>query len=358
MTSFFEIDFMKVGNKGSGDAIAIRYDDENDLEYVHVVDGGYTDDGDKLVEHIKKYYNNPPYIDHVVLTHPDGDHAAGLKKVLEEFEVSALWMNRPWNHIDELIPLFEYKYTENGLIQRLKRDFQFTAELEEIAEENEIPINDVFQGSQIGEFMVLAPSYSRYIQLIVDSEKTPEPERKALIEGGVFQKALLVIRNVIAEWGQENLKGDTEGTSRENESSVVQYSEMCGEKILLTGDAGIEALQEAYEYAISMGVQLPGIDRLDVPHHGSRRNLSTDILDKWLGERLSAQSNSSTLSAIISANPNDTEHPKKAVVRALIHRGATVVQTDSGAIRTSKNAPDREGWSPVPPIDYPTDMEE
>ena len=60
--------------------------------------------------------------------------------------------------------------------------------------------------------------------------------------------------------------------------------------------------------------------------------------------------------AIISANRNDDDHPKKAVVRALIHRGAKVVQTNS-VLQTHRNAPNR-GWSDATPLQYPFDMEE
>lgn len=357
MTNFFEIDFLEAGNSGSGDAISLRYADNNGREYIHVIDGGYTDDGQELVSHIKKYYGSPRFIDNIVLTHPDGDHAAGLKKVLEEFKVGILWMNRPWNHIQPLLPLFEYEYTETGLTQRLKKDFPYTAELEKLAKEKEIEIRDAFQGARIGEFTILAPSQKRYVQLIVDSEKTPEAERKALMEGNIFKKAYIALKNIIAEWGEENLKGDTEGTSSENETSIVQFAELCDEKILLTGDAGVGALEEAYHYAVELGVALPGIDRFDVPHHGSRRNLSSEILDKWLGPKLSSPAEKPTISAIVSANRNDKNHPRKAVTRALVHRGAKVVQTN-GVICTSRNAPSRDGWSTAKPLEYPTDMEE
>ena len=283
MTKFFEIDFLEAGDKGSGDAIALRYRDDGGVDYVHVVDGGYTDDGDKIIEHIKKYYDDALSINHVVLTHPDGDHAAGLKKVLEEFSIGTLWMNRPWEHVEKLLQRFNYKYTKDGLILRLKKDFPHTAELEEIANEQGIEIRQVFRGDQIGEFTVLAPSLDRYIDLVVESDKTPEPERKAAIAGSIFERAAALIKSFAATWGEENLKGTSEGTSHENETSVVQFAELCGKKILLTGDAGVEALDEAYDYAVEVGIKLPGIDRFDAPHHGSRRNLSSDALDKWLG---------------------------------------------------------------------------
>ena len=356
--AFFEIDFLEAGENSSGDAIALRYEDDAGATYIHVVDGGYKDDGDKLVAHITKYYANPALVDNVVLTHPDGDHAAGLPSVLESFKVGVLWMNRPWNHLSALLPRFEYDYTETGLKRRLKRDFPNTAKLEEIAEEKGIEIRDAFQGDQIGSFTVLAPSKDRYLDLIVDSDKTPEPQRAAAIAGSVFERVVALLRRVAAVWGEENLKGDSEGTSRENESSVVQFANLCEKKILLTGDAGVEALNEAYDYAIAAGIDVsPWIDRFDVPHHGSRRNVSSEVLDRWLGAKLTKQAENPLFTAVISANTNDEEHPRKAVVRALIHRGAKVVQTD-GTIRSHCGAPARTGWSGVEPLDYPEDQEE
>lgn len=68
--------------------------------------------------------------------------------------------------------------------------------------------------------------------------------------------------------------------------SVVQYANLHGHRILLTGDAGRAGLAEAADYAPFAGLALPGIDRFQVPHHGSRRNVSTEILDRWLGAQL------------------------------------------------------------------------
>src|SRR5258706_15314493 len=105
MTDFYEIDYLAVETDKSGDAIALRYS-ANNATYVHVIDGGYLDTGDQLVEHIKRYYGTT-HIDHVVLTHPDQDHANGLRKVLESLTVGTLWINRPWLYAEELLPRFE-----------------------------------------------------------------------------------------------------------------------------------------------------------------------------------------------------------------------------------------------------------
>jgi glyoxylase-like metal-dependent hydrolase (beta-lactamase superfamily II) len=113
LANFFEVDFLDVEAKSSGDAICVRYE-LNGLTYIHVVDGGYQSTGEKVVNFINKHYGSPKRIDHVVATHNDGDHAGGPQKVLEDFEVGALWMLRPWAYAAELLPWFKRFTTVDG----------------------------------------------------------------------------------------------------------------------------------------------------------------------------------------------------------------------------------------------------
>ena len=157
-------------------------------------------------------------------------------------------------------------------------------------------------------------------------------------------------------WGQESLKGDTEGTTPDNETSIVQFADVCGKKVLLTGDAGVHALTEAYQAASGLGISTSPLDWFQVPYHGSRRNLSSGVLDAWLGRRLSGPLKSSAFDAVISANTSDSEHPKNAVVRALIHRGRRVNQTKGKLYLCSSGAPYR-GWGDAQPLEYPSNQE-
>ena len=113
MSDFFEIDFLDIESPKSGDAIPLRYQ-LNGITYIHVVDGGFQACGEKIVKHIRTYYGNPKYIDHVVVTHPDQDHTGGLITVLEEFTVGELWMLRPWMYAEELISRFA-QFTSVGI---------------------------------------------------------------------------------------------------------------------------------------------------------------------------------------------------------------------------------------------------
>src|SRR5688572_21385905 len=120
MSDYFEIDFLDVESKKSGDAIAMRYG-VGGYTYIHVVDGGFQATGDSIVAHLAKYYGTPTNINHVVLTHSDGDHAGGLLTVLERCNVGTLWMHRPWLHSSELLPRFPRVLSAANL-ERLLRE--------------------------------------------------------------------------------------------------------------------------------------------------------------------------------------------------------------------------------------------
>ncbi|MDD2466045.1 MAG: MBL fold metallo-hydrolase [Desulfobulbus sp.] len=354
MSDYFEIDFLKAGNGKSGDSIAIRYKN-NGKTRIHVVDGGFQETGEQLVEHINKYFDNPTQIDAVVLTHPDGDHAVGLRELFDNFTVNELWMLRPWLYADELIHRFSRFSNVENLKKRLKEIYPNVKKLEDLADEHSVPIFEPFQNAAIGDFTCLAPSKEGYLDLIVESEKTPESTKAAqesLLEaaGRILKQAVSYIR---AAWGEEVFPEDD--TSPENNMSIVQFAELCEQKILLTGDAGRATLEEAISFAPQAGLHLPGIDRIQVPHHGSRHNVSSKILDDLLGPKLGTKIENFT--AIISAAKDDKDHPRKAVIRAFMHRGAKVITTEENTISTFKNAPNR-GWTSVQSIPYPDDQEE
>jgi hypothetical protein len=355
MGDFYEIDFLPVHTSKSGDAIAMRYQIGPNW-YVQVVDGGYASTAADLSKHITTFYGTAQ-INRVVVTHPDRDHAEGLAAILDAFTVDELWMLRPWSYAQELLPHFARYSSARNLAERLKEQYPYIAELENIAIRKRIPIHEPFQGARIGPFTVLAPSRIRYLQLIVASEKTPQQAAdSAGILSELMKLAAPIAAFIKAGWGAE--KFSEEETSTENEMSVVQYALLNGEKIVLTGDAGREALTEAADYAPYAGLMLPGVNRFQAPHHGGRRNVSTELLDRWLGPRLPRMlpDGSELFTAMISFAKEDPDHPRKAVIRALRHRGALIGTTETGPLGIWNNAPSR-GWVPIRNVPYPDEQE-
>jgi beta-lactamase superfamily II metal-dependent hydrolase len=347
----FEIDFMSVGTgEKNGDAIAIRFGTPGNYK-VLVYDGGTQESGASLVAHIRKSYQTER-VDYVVNSHPDRDHASGLSVVLEELEVGELWMHQPWKYSAEIRDYFhDRRITDQSLADRLQAKMAAAYKLEQLAEEKGVKVCEPFEGAIIGGyFQVLSPGEDWYVHTLVpEFEKSPALKKAALEAydslSSLFKSALEKAR----EWVEENWHLETLSenvcTSSENESSVVLFASIAGKGILLTGDAGVRALDRAAEFAESRGIDLPNsITFAQIPHHGSRHNVSPSVLNRLLGAPR-AQTDKTRGSAYASVAPNCSTHPRPTVSNAFIRRGFKVRKTSGETIRHYYQMPAREGWS-------------
>lgn len=362
----FEIDFLPVGNgERSGDAIAIRYGTPGNYK-VLVYDGGTKESGQALVDHIKKYYGTSR-VDYVVNSHPDSDHASGLSVVLEQLDVGELWMHQPWKYSNLILDYFkDGRITDNSLAERLKEKMAAAYALEKLAEENDIPVFEPYRGATIGEFIVLSPEKDWYVHdLIAEFQKSPDQKATEASASaglaGLFEAAKKAASSAVAwiteHWGIESLRDDVQ-TSAENESSVILFGQLLEKGILLTGDAGIRALDATAAYVESKNVSLPEILHfLQVSHHGSRNNVSSNVLDRIVGPRKASDDGATTKTAYVSASKGSSTHPRRVVVNAFIRRGAKVVETKGQSKRYYHNMPPRDGWGPVTPLQFSSQVE-
>lgn len=352
-----EIEFLPVGeNSKNGDAIVVRYGEEGNYK-IMVIDGGLTESGVKIVEHIKKYYNTS-YVDFVVNTHPDSDHVSGLITVLEELEVGELWMHLPWEYSSDIHSLFkDGRITDNSLSEKIKESLNKAYQLYELATEKEIRINEPFEGSFIGEFQVLSPNKDWYINdLLPNFPNMPEKKEDNVLRKGISEAFNKIWEWIEETWDKETLSENYESTGARNESSVVLHANIDNHKVLLTGDAGKQALHNSADYADLLGIELKECNFVQMPHHGSRRNVSPSVLDKIIGEK-KAEGILPTTTTFVSVSKNTDEHPKKVVVNAFIRRGAKVCETRGNTIRHHKNMPERPGWEALTPLSFSQEVE-
>src|SRR3989344_8621107 len=141
----YEIDYIPVGEgEKSGDAIAIRYGNNlataPENQTIIVIDGGFEESGKTLVQHIKDYYKTNK-VDLLISTHPDLDHSSGLCVVLEELNVGAILMHKPWEHADEIKNMFkDGRITASGLEEKLEKSLQHASDLEALATKKGVTI--------------------------------------------------------------------------------------------------------------------------------------------------------------------------------------------------------------------------
>jgi len=341
----FEIEFLPVGDATkAGDAIVGRYG-SNGQYAVTVIDGGTQDSGDALVEHIKHYYGAETVVAHVISTHPDNDHASGLRRVLSELPVRELWIHGLWHHASDLLPFFANKLlTADGLRKKIQAEYQIVDELIKLAQAQQASVYEPFRGANIGPFTVLSPTRYAYDRLVAQFRRTPEPD-KTLLEAqnfylGVAKQSILasVIERVtekVAQWVDERweveLLKDGGTTAAENETSVVLWGDFGPTKALLTADAGVNALTWACDYAASQSIDVQTATFVQVPHHGSRSNVGPQVLDRILGPKIAGASDNRF--GIVSAPKDDENHPRKMVMNAFLRRGTPVRKTQGRRIR-------------------------
>lgn len=128
--------------------------------------------------------------DAVFVSHSDKDHTSGLKIILENFKVKALYMNRPWLYADELYPkVNDGRKTVESLKRELKEKFVYIADLEEIALRKDIPVYEAFTGVKIeSKLLILSPTKEQYKELLVASDKTPLQESRLDTKDSLISK--------------------------------------------------------------------------------------------------------------------------------------------------------------------------
>jgi beta-lactamase superfamily II metal-dependent hydrolase len=359
----YEIDFLPVGDKSKGgDAIALRYGDlfgSRDDQTVMIVDGGYTDDGEALVNHIGKYYKTDR-VDFVVSTHPDQDHILGLKVVLENIKVGTLLMHRPWLHSRSVSEARATAFKSSGFVERVAKSLDQASELESIATRKGVKIVEPFYGVEATDktFRILGPTKAYYEQLITAEVQAPPEAGQAAIDPWV---ALEKLAKRAAESKAESLNIETlrdDGvTTPTNNSSAICLLTVDDRQMLLTGDAGIPALQQAMEILETEGFQPGDFKFVQVPHHGSRRNVGPSILDRMLGPKGQTARHSVAYASVPPKNP---EHifPAKKVTNAFHRRGYNVHLTQGVTKWHHHDAPARDNYSISTPVPFHEVVEE
>lgn len=341
----YELDLHPVEGSGvggkSGDAITARFTTPAGRQAVIVVDGGYTDDGQRIVDHVQAYYGTSS-VDLAISTHPDADHINGLATVLTELDVAELMVHQPWRHAADT--------SEFSNLEAIEK-------LVAVAAERRTTVREPFTGEQAcdGAVTILGPTTDFYADCVarhlqeVSTGTAAARMASAAPAGGLLTKATALVERALSFLPVETLGEDGDSGPR-NDSSAITLLQLDGERFLLTGDAGITSLwgaATAYEAHVGGPFSTFPLRFFQPPHHGSRRNLSPSVLDHIVGTKNRPHG---VTGATISAAADDPKHPSPKVTNALLRRGVTSSVTGSKTVCwSSPDAPDR-GWTTAPTL--------
>lgn len=306
----YEIDYLAVGEETkTGDAIALRFVRPDDGKYaVVVIDSGFVETGQRMVDHVRNYYGG--VVDLVVCTHPDGDHINGLTKVVEELTVRRLLVHRPAN--------YGYGAERHGANSAAVESLVALAVAKGVVVDD-----DAFAGASYfgGALQVLGPTEELYSQQLALQSWLAQSTLAKMEQAA--SKAFRRLRSLFYDPGEHTPLTDNGGTTPRNNSSIILDLLIDGERCLFTGDAGVPALEAAADQIAALGRSGVELAMFDVPHHGSRHNLTSPLLDRLLGPVSSLGRGV----AIASVGAKADEHPRWDVANAIKRRGYPVFCT-------------------------------
>ena len=173
---------------------------------------------------------------------------------------------------------------------------------------------------------------------------------------GFVCKVSMKMSNALESWGYETLRENVK-TTPDNEMSVVLHGFLDNQGVLFTGDAGIRALKIAMDYADKINMTLKyNLSFIQIPHHGSRHNVSPSILDRLIGPKVHEGRYTGELAFASVAENSD--HPLKMVVNAFIRRGVRVFKTRGCGLCKHNNIENRKGWYPCSEERFHSNVEE
>ena len=259
------------------DAIVINYHDGYRW-WTAVVDSGNVGDGNKVKHYVEHKENNKYIIDYAFCTHPDKDHKGGFFDLLtdSQVEISNFYIRRPDTLMRNDGRRLMY---ETGKLEGYSYLVEPTIGLDIVGMPLMVigPRQDFFQDA----------CYQMAINF-AELEDESDAEDYAEDELPTEEEAKSVMDEVKEE-------------SPTNKSSLILLFHPNGHNFLLTGDACSATLKDAVE---DYPQNIPGCV-LKVPHHGSKHNLTTEVIEMLKPS-----------SAVISAK-GSKKHPNRAVVHFL-----------------------------------------
>ncbi|MEZ5360235.1 MAG: hypothetical protein R3F48_15565 [Candidatus Zixiibacteriota bacterium] len=324
-----------------GDCLLIAYGEEDDRKYI-LIDGGRA----WTYKNALKAYlqdNEINRLELFITTHIDRDHIDGVVELLDdndlELDVGEIWFNT-WDHLqgnaietpdnDDDIETFGAKMGEELSTKILEKGWHWNGsfgghavEIDDDPQENEIQIGDI-------KLTLLSPDRKRLESLINDWEKECQEAGLAPGYGVEDYKELPKDVEVFGAIDIDELaeKETDEDNSDANGSSIACLLEYKGRRLLLSGDAHIDILIESLKRLGATPEDPLELDAFKIPHHGSKANISKELLDLLHCKNY-----------LVSTNGNYFKHPDDIAMARIVKYGS-----DDATINFNYNTKYNKKW--------------
>ena len=138
---------------------------------------------------------------------------------------------------------------------------------------------------------------------------------------------------------------------------MISFFDFNGKKALFTADAGVEAIDQAATKIEQLGHPLQSFSFVQVPHHGSKRNIGPTVLNRLVGQPKIFGTNESFTAFVSASKDGEPKHPCKRVTNAFNRRGGTVVATQGAKMYHFTSGTPNRGWGAAKPLPFYSDVE-
>jgi beta-lactamase superfamily II metal-dependent hydrolase len=298
----YEYEILKVGD---ADVIFIRHYIK-DIPYVVLIDAGNISDWKKIKDHLTKYYGTHN-IDLAIGPHPDNDHMGGFFGLLDDdITISEFWLIDPAKYLTQ--DDIKYYRTEDGAMNTVRQIFNKpnddSQNLIDILIGQQINAKTVIAGTKHSKvpIKVVGPTADYYGEVVKNMVKDYRVKVYEEADTTEYDEA----EQISVDTAKSSIDTCDDDQSPYNQSSIILlYEPEDGKKILFTGDATCASLIKMIEEY----PDIKDIDLLKVPHHGSKHNLSSVIIDTLKPK-----------TSYISAK-GTRKHPSSAIVNYLSKYG-------------------------------------
>lgn len=249
----------------------------------------------------------------VAVTHIDADHIAGMLGLLEKRSIPLrprdLWFNG-WEHLPA--DMLGAKQGERLSAAIVRRRLPWNTDFEEAAvmvspDDDPLPVVELPGGMVL---TLLSPTRRALAEL--RPVWKAEVEKAGMVPGQAAEDERAAAPDLLGEEAldPEALAEETfkEDGSEANGSSIAFLAEFDGKRVLLTGDAHAGILASGLRrLARARGTGTVTVDAFKLPHHGSKFNLSREVLDLVDCDRY-----------LFSTNGDKFHHPEPVAISRII----------------------------------------